>query len=162
MTLSSTRTSYFGSGQEVCRGVCDQEGAMKAAPAMRMASAAMGWIFTVAKPCSARPLHSSFLNEQAGDLPEAHEIRAGLLLDILECPTRRRVDDLLGPVDSQQRGYGHDHVLGINGALLVPLGLQYLHALAVGDAERAAALHSGTSEYRGKGRAIVVATFVDG
>ena len=62
--LSSTRTSYFGSGQEVCGGVCDQEGATKAALTMRMAHAAMRLIPTVARPCSARSRHPSIYTKR--------------------------------------------------------------------------------------------------
>ncbi len=93
LTLSSSRTLYFDSGQEV-RGalVCARTGSeMRAAAAMAahagslvMRIILLGGVVRCRTPALADERARSFSGKQIGNLAEAHEIGAGLLLDVLE------------------------------------------------------------------------------
>ena len=77
------------------------------------------------------------LREELADLAEVHRPFGRKVLCIFESAARRRLGDLLRPVDPHRRVDRCQDVLRINGALLVPTVADDLVARLVGRAPKA-------------------------
>src|SRR4051794_33735527 len=100
------------------------------------------------------------LAEQLRDLPWKNEIRAGLILDVLENSPGGSVRDRLSPVNTQCRIDRCGNIFDVDGPLLVPAGISDLSPDCVGCADCTSTLDAGSGKEPGESMFMVVAPLV--